>query len=64
MPKKHANIIILVVSDLFAPGALVNIVKMNLKADLLQEHFLLEFQVFSLSLIENMCNGDFLNIGI
>ena len=26
MPKKHANIIILVVSDLFAPGALVNIV--------------------------------------
>ena len=27
MPKKHANIIILVVSDLFAPGALVNIVK-------------------------------------
>ena len=37
----------------------------NLNEDLLQEHFLLKFQVvFSLSLIENMCNGDFLNFGL
>ena len=38
---------------------------LNLKENLLQEHFLLEFHVvFSLSLIENMCNGDFLNFGL
>ena len=35
MPKKHANIIILVVSDLFAPGALVNIVTLKILSLLL-----------------------------